>query len=324
MKKFILALGSAAFIFIGTANAQSYPDFGFETWTPDPGNAGARDPNSGSAPNQWQCLNSFSNAILGNSPVSVFQDSTIVHSGKYACKIKSVVLTTGPSGSYHYISPYFPHDTLGIVITGTFQSAPTPALKIGIPYKWRLTSFNFYYQYFPTVNVKPDTAFCSIALSHFNGSISHTLGAGTVKLNSASTWTLGTVTMAYDSATGLGDTLTIMFSSSSFYKPLPGSILYLDDASITGLNDLNAPAAHVDVYPNPASTQVNFSISSVKGEEGYSIAVYDITGKKINTYPVKNNLASINTGTYNSGLYFYQLYDKSGNQMKIGKFSIEK
>src|SRR5690348_8573576 len=128
MKKHILAFSFAAFIFIGAAHAQ-VPNPSFETWTPDQANPLALDPNAGNGPNQWECLNVFSSGILGGSPISVFKDSTIVHSGKYACKIVSVVLA---GASYNYVKSFLPHDTVGIVVCGTIVSSPNPGLKLGI------------------------------------------------------------------------------------------------------------------------------------------------------------------------------------------------
>ncbi len=117
-----------------------------------------------------------------------------------------------------------------------------------------------------------------------------------------------------------------MFSSSSFFKPIPGSVLYIDGASVVmGVNDLNAPSANVNVYPNPTSGDVNFNINPSAGSvTGYGIEVYDITGKKVNTYKVSNNHTTINTDAYNAGLYFYQLFDQNGTQLKVGKFSVVK
>ncbi|HXB11414.1 MAG TPA: T9SS type A sorting domain-containing protein [Bacteroidia bacterium] len=328
MKKHLLLLSAAALLFTGTANAQ-IPNAGFETWNPDPINGSAMDPNDGTLGDAgWQTLNVFSSAFTGGSPISVFEENSIIHSGSHSCKITSVQLT---GTSYNYIKSFLPKSIAGIAITGAFVATPSPALKVGVMdtnrITNRITSFNFFYQYYPT---STDTAFCSVVLSHTtfgSGYKRNTIGASiTTMTGTGATWKMGTVTIFYDSsASHLIDTITVMFSSSSFTNPHVGSILYVDDASVLAVNNIDAPSASINVYPNPTSGVVNFNISPSAGSvAGYNIEVYDITGKKVNTYKVTNNLTTINTDAYSSGLYFYQLYDQSGAQLKVGKFSVVK
>ncbi|MGP8214680.1 MAG: T9SS type A sorting domain-containing protein [Bacteroidia bacterium] len=326
MKKHILGLSVIALAFtINTTKAQLInPDF--TTWTHTAASVpiyplAFDDPNSGLGSNGWWEFNPFTSALIGSSPtVSVFKDSTLVYPGsKYSCEITSVVLS---STSYGYVKSFIPHDTTGVLLCGNFSTS-APYIHLGLPDSGRIVnSLSFYYQYAPaSASGKPDTAFCSVTLSHFSGGKHHVLGSGKVTLNSASSWTLGTVSVQWDSLNPHPDTILILFSSSSFYKPVPGSILYLDQTSIVlGVNEISAPAVNVAVFPNPASTEVNFKISST--EMANHADIYDITGQKVNSYEVRDNLATINTASYATGLYIYQLYDKSGNVMKIGKFSV--
>lgn len=316
MKKHLLLLAVAALSFgLNTAKAQVIPiagEDGFEVWHADPLNGAAMDPNnSNPSPSQWQCLNVFSSSLFGSGPVSVFQDSTTVHGGKYSCKIVSVVFN--PT-TYSYVSAFLPHDTMGIVMGGTITGS---SFKVGVPFNRRITQFNFWYQYTPKTGAgKPDTASCTVGLAH-KGNI---LGGGELLLNSAGSWTPGTVPITYDSATGNPDTIIVVFNSSSYFKPVPGSILLIDDVSVpAGLDEVSASAANVDAYPNPASTEVNFRVS---GKIAYSITVYDITGKKVGTSAIRNNMANVNTANYSPGLYIYQVYDKNGTLLNVGKFSV--
>src|ERR1700722_19996325 len=174
MKKHLLALAT---ILIGASsvNAQFQlinPDFA--TWTHTAASApfypqSFDDPNSGIGSNGWWEFNPFTTALIGTSPsVSVFKDSTVVYPGdKYSCKITSVVLSTT---SYGYVKSFIPHDTTGILLTGNFSTS-APYIHLGLPTTNRLVSFSFYYQYAPasTGASIPDTAFCSIRLSHFSG-----------------------------------------------------------------------------------------------------------------------------------------------------------
>jgi hypothetical protein len=319
MKKHLLILAVAAFsLSISTAKAQiiSASEDAMETWHTDPVNPGANDPNSGSpGVPSWQCLNPLSGAITGASPVSTFEENTIVHGGSHSCKLTSVQLTTS---SYAYVKSFLKHDTCGLVMSGTITAAP--AFKLGVPFAGgRITQFSFWYQYFPATGAgKPDTASCSVVLTHYTGT-TNIIGQGQLLMNSAGSWTHGTVNITYSMA-GSPDTIIVVFSSSSYYKPVPGSILYIDDITTpAGINEVNGAATQVDVYPNPASTEVNFRVT---GENTHSLEVFDITGKKVNTYAVKDNEASVNTASYPAGLYLYQLKDKDGNMVKVGKFSV--
>jgi hypothetical protein len=322
MKKHLLALsiGALAFTF-NTAKAQliSSSADDFEVWSADPLNSAAMDPNGGTGQIGWQCLNILSGSFAGSSPVSVFQENSTVKSGAHSCKITSVVLT---STSYSYVKSFIPHDTVGIVVGGEISLPLT--IKLGVPFTKRLASYQmkFWYQYTPAMNGSiPDTGFCSIVLSHFSGGKRNILGAGKVMLNSATSWTLDSVPMVYDSLSGNPDTALVFFSSSSFYKPVPGSALYIDAESVVaGVGEVHSTSASVNVYPNPAKSEVNFSITC--NDMASRADIYDITGQKVNSYEVKNNMASFNTTSYAPGLYFYQLYDKAGTMMKIGKFSV--
>jgi len=77
----------------------------------------------------------------------------------------------------------------------------------------------------------------------------------------------------------------------------------------------------VDVYPNPASTDVAFKISS---GENKLVRILDETGREIQTETVSNNIAHLNTTTDPAGIYFYEIIDKSNRIVGRGKFSVIK
>jgi hypothetical protein len=320
MKKYLLSLCALSFVFaINTSKAQTHiisaSADDFETWSADAVNASAKDPNSGGGSTGWQCLNLFSSPFTGNSPVSVFKDSTTVHSGSYSCKIVSVKLT---NTSYGYLQPYYPHDTVGIILLGQISGT---TFNLGAPFTHRLTSLSFWYQYTPGTGATghPDTAYCEVVLSHMH----HTLGAGYLTMNAAASWTQANVNLLYDSASGAPDTILAFISSSSLFKPAVGSVLIVDGVSVavsTGLDEISKQAATVEVYPNPASSQVNLRISTES--HAYTAKIFDVTGKEIGTYSIKNNVASINTEAYNQGLYICQVIDKDGNLIHVSKFSV--
>lgn len=321
MKKNLLILATAVLAFNFSVKAQfiSPSADDFEVWSTDIANSSAMDPNSGAGSIGWQSLNILSGSFTGSSPVSCYQETSNVHSGSYSCKLTSVVLT---STSYGYVKGFLPHDTAGIVAVGELTISPSLALKLGVPHTQRITEApKFWYQYMPQTGAgKPDTAFCTITLSHYSGGKRNILGGGYVQMKAASAWTLDSVPIVYDSLSGNPDSVQVFFSSSSLYAPVPGSTLYLDGVSaVTGINNLTAPTASVNVFPNPATTEVNISVSNGIATQA---DIYDITGQKIHSYQLKNSLSSISTSTYNPGLYFYKLYDRNGNELKMGKFTV--
>ncbi|HSY75567.1 MAG TPA: PCMD domain-containing protein [Bacteroidia bacterium] len=327
MKKHLLALSILALAFtVNTTKAQILNP-GFENWTHTPTGTfnpvAYDDPNGGSGTTGWWDFNILSSSLAGTSPLTVFKDSTTVHSGKYSAKIVTAPMS---ATSYGYYKAFFPHDTMGCIIAATISAGiGGVTVKTGIPFTQRISQFNFYYQYAP---VATDTGSCSVVLYKFNPVTKsrYVIAAGVFATGTATgaTWQQATVNMVYDTAVSNPDTVVIVFSSSSLYhKPQVGSTLLVDDASVVaGINELHAAQVNVNVYPNPSSTEVNFAITST--EMANHADIYDITGQKINSYDVKNNFAAISTANYAPGLYLYQIYDKSGSVMKIGKFTVSR
>ncbi|HXB10693.1 MAG TPA: T9SS type A sorting domain-containing protein [Bacteroidia bacterium] len=326
MKKSLLFVGLASLLSF-TASAQTQvPNTGFENWYSDGIAPSTKQPTKNGMDGWWD-FNMFNQALLGGSPVSVFEENTTVYSGAHSAKIVSVALD---STSYSYIQAYNYGimDTMGLLVTANVnESFSGAAVKLGIPFTKRVTEFDFYYQYFPTAT---DTASCNIQMWHYSGGKRNVLGAGRfVTHGTQNSWTLAKVSIVYDSSiTHNPDTIMIMLSAASIYrKPQVGNIFYVDSLNAfiapAGIDELAKSSASVEVYPNPASSEVNFRVTA-SADAARGIQVYDITGKKIGTCPVTNNMATVNTSTYNSGLYFYQLFDKDGIQMNVGKFSVVK
>ncbi len=322
MKKHLLIISAFAFVFGWQAAHAQIINPGFETWSPNMAVPTANDPNSGNASTGWWDYNLFNYAAVGASPISVFQCDT-AHSGSYSARIETVIYTPA---SYTYDAPwgvpFIGHnylDTLGILFNGNVNELTTTFIP-GIPCNQNLTQFSFYYKYKPH---GVDTAECRVLLVNHRQAVA----GGLVKINTASsTWQQATITFVSVSSL-VPDTLYVLFSSSSLdRKPQPGSVLWVDDVSVVGsagINQLLSAESHVDVFPNPASNSVNFNITGLNNT-ATTLSIFDITGKKINSVAVHNNLTTINTQVYNNGLYFYQLNDNEGNLIKSDKFSIVK
>lgn len=327
MKKILLSLTALVLLALPKAKAQdTIPNLGFEIWTPNALVPTANDPNTGNGSNGWWDFNIFNFALIGGSPITVFEGSSAPapEQGKHYAEIVSDSMS---KTSYGYLKAYgFDYArTNGLMFLAYLDAGLSGAtIKIGIPFSNALKSFTFNYRYIPNGS---DSCSCTIALYHWNGT-SRTLLGGAVWASDVkqTAWTPETVNIGYINTSFLPDTIVIAFSAcklDSANGPQRGDTLDIDGSSIVlGLNNVDAQKDNVTLYPNPASNQVNMS---VKGNyQADKVEVYDITGKLVNTYSMHNNLLAINTQQYNSGLYFYRMYDDTGLQLNTGKFSVIK
>lgn len=80
----------------------------------------------------------------------------------------------------------------------------------------------------------------------------------------------------------------------------------------------------VKLYPNPASSKVNFEIQR-NNDKGYELIVYNFLGKKMDHIKNLQGKTEINLDAYYSGVYIFQLRDKiTGGLIESGKFNVVK
>ena len=119
---------------------------------------------------------------------------------------------------------------------------------------------------------------------------------------------------------GQSETLTLLFNSINMEDGTYNTMLHLftNDADlptieipltlmIDGTDVAEAENKGIQVYPNPATTNV-----IVKGENLTHVAIYNVAGQLVNLVKlnaVENNV-NLNMG---SGVYFFSIYDKDGN-----------
>lgn len=84
------------------------------------------------------------------------------------------------------------------------------------------------------------------------------------------------------------------------------------------------PAKIVKLYPNPASTTINFQIQQHNNDRSYDLIVYNFLGKKVDQVKNMNNRTAVNLDNYYSGVYIFQLRDQRGNLVESGKFNVVK
>jgi hypothetical protein len=89
--------------------------------------------------------------------------------------------------------------------------------------------------------------------------------------------------------------------------------------SIVEISKLTELQNSVNVFPNPANTEVNFATGN---QSLISVSVFDITGKTIDVITLKNGKSKLDVSHFNQGFYFYRVTDEDGNSLNAGKFTV--
>jgi hypothetical protein len=283
---------------------------GFETWTNDFLVPTAMNPNSGNATTGWWDYNYFNSSFLGSSPISVTRCSDTVHSGSYSVRLQTRVYTPTSWNYYNaWGTPFIGHpynDTLGILFNGN-ANVSNQSYAPGIPFTQKITQFKIYYQYKPNGN---DTAVFRVSLVNQRNLVA----GGIFKTNvstGASGWQQATINMTYVNSL-TPDSMWVLISSSSLDKnPKAGSILWLDDASVslpTGVNEILRDNNEIEIFPNPTSGVFTIQSNFVSNEFLF-IEVYDILGKKVHD-SVENRHSNyiVDISQQPKGIYFVKCY----------------
>lgn len=75
------------------------------------------------------------------------------------------------------------------------------------------------------------------------------------------------------------------------------------------------------VYPNPASSQINFEVLN-NNENTFEIIVYNFLGKRLDDLKNVSGTKQLDLSNYFSGIYIYQVRDQKGNLVESGKFNV--
>ncbi len=321
MKKLKYLISSVIFLLLSNlANAQLINQ-GFETWSNDMAVPTAMNPNNGNNTTGWCEYNYFNYAPMGSSPISVKRCTDTVHSGNYSARIQTQVYSSTSWNIYkNWGIPFIGHiysDTLGILFNGNVNELAITYVP-GIPFTQKITQFSFYYQYKPSGN---DTAECRVMLVNHRSPVA----GGRFKTNistASSGWQQATINLTYVSSQ-TPDTLWVLFSASSLDRnPKPGSVLWVDDASVTlptGIFQMFEKNDNIQMYPNPTNGIISLVQQSQAIRKQQIIEIYNLIGEKI--YSAVNNQQSeftIDISNQPKGIYFLNLTDgETSNTKKI-------
>jgi hypothetical protein len=118
-------------------------------------------------------------------------------------------------------------------------------------------------------------------------------------------------------------TNTVNFSLAEIQTDVAGAVTdakYLSSYLPLGVNENISVQNKVDVFPNPARTEIKVSGVS----ENCYLQIFDIEGKLVESSLLKNRLNEIQLNDINSGLYFYKIIDLKGGIISNGKFEVIK
>lgn len=78
----------------------------------------------------------------------------------------------------------------------------------------------------------------------------------------------------------------------------------------------------VNVYPNPASSYINFEFYEESKISNYSLRIFNFIGKKVYENNFLSRRTVINLGDFFRGYYTYQLVDRNGFVISGAKFQV--
>ena len=117
----------------------------------------------------------------------------------------------------------------------------------------------------------------------------------------------------------------MLFSSSSLdQNPKAGSILWIDDVSVTlptGVNELVNAENDIEIFPNPSNGVFTIRSQTSNSEEQY-IEVYNMLGAKAHSSS-KSKLSAytFDLSHYSKGIYFVKIY--RGEQCTTRKIIVQ-
>ncbi len=314
MKKLFFTL-IVSVLFVITAKAQVSMDM--ETWV-QAGTSAYKNP---------QGWTSFNQNTSGLNVVSqtVYKDTTVGDFYQGLASAKIVTSRLGSPFATQVPNPFRPghtYDTMGIMALGTYASG---VFKFGRPIAMRQAALSFASKYTP---VSGDSAYVIAYLTKWNVNHRDTIARGIYRTGATTTsYSVNTITMTYGPAfAGVVPDTQMIYCSSSRYKTVGskvGSAFYVDEfqwVGFTGIDDFNGETAHISCFPNPATSEINFT-SSVNAN---FVEVADITGRKVGLFVMQNNKVKIQTESFTPGLYLFTVMNDKKVVINRGKFEISK
>lgn len=90
-----------------------------------------------------------------------------------------------------------------------------------------------------------------------------------------------------------------------------------------GVNGADEAVKTVKLYPNPATSFINFEFDK-KYDATYTLLIFNFIGKKIEDLKITDKKITLPLNDYYRGIYVFQVRDKQGEVMESGKFQVSR
>jgi hypothetical protein len=291
-----ILLSTGSFVFGQNA---ATPNAGFETWTHTTSTVSYDDPTG------WNDLNS---TTAGFGGVTCFKATAAgdFHSGTSAIKLVTASV--------------FGQNANGIATTGTINTS-SQAITGGIPYTGRPDSIVGFYKSAPGTS---DYGFFQILLT----GTSDTDTIGYVRFNCSltpvSTFKRFSAPLHYKSTNAVTKSQWLLSSSKGASGQQVGTTVFVDDIDLifnsTGIQKEEMTSGF-HIGPNPAGSSISIYNTLLTHAH---IEFYEITGRKVASYPLNESTNLIDTGNMTRGAYLYTIFDQQGTPLNNGKIIVQK
>lgn len=284
------------FALIASASYSQIPNASFENWT----SMGAyKNPDSWGTMNNTTALSSVYTATQG---------------------------TPGSPGSYYLMlvsKTVGPIVVNGIAVSGVLDTI-TQLPVSGFPFAQRPSSFTGKWQHMLSGS---SAGSVSVLLTQWNTSSGKrdTIAIASQRLSGmVMSWAAFTINFTYKSGNNPDSCIIVLEASGS--SPTAGDYLYVDNlafsGTVTGISETAAKSTTVNVFPNPANNEIEFS-SSTSLHKGDRLIISDISGNIILNRSLNDNFFKVNTSAIASGTYIYKLVNSFNVQFDKGKFTVQ-
>lgn len=71
---------------------------------------------------------------------------------------------------------------------------------------------------------------------------------------------------------------------------------------------------HIEIYPNPASTELNIELPDENKD--YTLSIYDLNGRKLGTHSLLQKNSKIDVKNYQPGIYVLKFAHKNNVEVQ--------
>jgi hypothetical protein len=281
---------------VSALNAQVLPNGGLESW---------EDMGTYEDPEFWSTPNPFT-SLTG---VSVTEKSEDAAEGMYSARLETKDILGGL-----FQSP-------GLLTLAEFEvnfQTQEFAFTGGLPLQDQVSHLTGKYKY---AGVDGDSASILIySTRHPEGEEADTVALGFGFLQDAAEWTDFTVYMMPLSEE-TSDTFNIIILSSGSFDVISGSVLYIDDLSVSLITDIPEAKEEIAIstYPNPVVDRVTFEAKSSSNDR--NLVIYDVTGRQVSMRDFSTEKIVVDLSAFPAGIYTYRISSendllKSGQLVK--------